>query len=219
MTALVLSERLKKALAFDAPYVIDRLIKDRVADTPALAGELFSEVKKFFVLCEITDDVSLPMYSAMVDQAWHTFILFTAEYTAYSHHYFGRYLNHVPAGGNVVDRRRVGTFSEFRERYEALHGTPMPRIWYDSNSISPARRVINAQAGQLTVNRMGRTVELVDSAGSVVLSTNGIARPALHFVAQTSDFYVRELPGNLTDDEKIGLAQALTQSRVLRVAP
>ncbi|SIT58661.1 hypothetical protein BQ8794_550004 [Mesorhizobium prunaredense] len=48
---------------------------------------------------------------------------------------------------------------------------------------------------------------------------NDIARDALEFISCTGSFYVRELPGTLTDDEKVGLVATLVEHRVLRVAP
>jgi hypothetical protein len=52
-----------------------------------------------------------------------------------------------------------------------------------------------------------------------VLSVNALALPALNFIATTKDFCVRELPGDLTDDEKAALIRPLVRSGVLRVVP
>jgi hypothetical protein len=235
---------IQEALTFKAPYVVDRLIKDRVADTIIAAEELFTELKKYLVLDEVTHDMTFGMYSVMVDAAWHTFILFTTEYTNYCHRYFGRYVNHAPTvdhagpernsgpephqsdGHEQNDRpherhhpRKPATFDDFRDRYKALFDQPLPDLWYDSNSVVPSRRVINDKAGLLTLAYRGNAVELIDDTGTAIVSVNDLAHPALAFVARTSDFYVRELPGDLTDDERVGLTQALTASRVLRVAP
>ena len=79
--------------------------------------------------------------------------------------------------------------------------------------------MINEKAGRLMLVRHDHTIALTDHTGAVLISVNDLAYPALNFVTQTSDFYVRELPGTLTDDEKVGLAQALAKSGVLRVAP
>ena len=56
-------------------------------------------------------------------------------------------------------------------------------------------------------------------ANRISQPTNTLARDAIDFIARTRDFYVRELPGDLTDDEKVGVVQALVRSGVLRVAP
>jgi hypothetical protein len=51
------------------------------------------------------------------------------------------------------------------------------------------------------------------------MSVDAIARDALSFIARTGTFYTRELPGDLTDEEKVGLVSALVDSKLLRLAP
>lgn len=220
--SVTLEARLEPALAFTAPNVIDRLLTDRVTDTPAEAEPLFTEAKRYLVLCAATPEMSFGMHSSMVDAAWHTFILFTAEYTEYGHRYFGDYLHHSPVAGQEtaeVPSLKVASFDDFQQRYEELFGQPLPPVWYDDTSVVPSRRVINDGAGILTVGTDDDTVQLIDGTGASIFSANALAAGAVAFVARTRDFYVRELPGNLTDDEKVGVIQALVRSGVLRVAP
>ena len=47
---------------------------------------------------------------------------------------------------------------------------------------------------------------------------NGFAREALAFVAGTGAFYVRELPGGLSDDEKTAFISMLVEHRILRTS-
>jgi hypothetical protein len=224
---VVLEGRLEEALAFNAPFVIDRLVKDRVADTPAFAEELFTEAKKYLVLCEATPDMTFGMCSAIVDEAWHAFILFTAEYTEYGRRYFGNYVHHSPADNyQTVEPSAAGgrpqkeaSFNEFRQRYEELYGHPLPAVWYDDSSVAPSRRVINDKAGALTVSVDHHTAHLGDDSGNTVLSVNELALKALDFIARTPDFYVRELPGDLTGEEKAGVIAPLVRLGVLRLAP
>ena len=56
-------------------------------------------------------------------------------------------------------------------------------------------------------------------AARIDVVVNDIARDALEFISCTGAFYVRELPGVLTDEEKVGLVATLVEHRVLRVAP
>lgn len=79
--------------------------------------------------------------------------------------------------------------------------------------------MINDKAGRLSLAHRDRTVELIDQAGATIMSVNDLALPALKFIAQTGDFYVRELPGDLTAQECIALVKALIRTRVLRLAP
>lgn len=188
--------------------------------TPALAAELFTELKKYLVLCDLAEDTSFDMHSAMVDQAWHTFILFTTEYTDYGRRYFGKYLDHAPAIDNAEREQGTGsTFEDFRQRYEALFDQPLPDVWYDDHCVTEFRRVINNRPGRLSLAQRDRTLELTDDTGATILFVNDLALPALTFIARTGDFYVRELPGDLTAQERIGLVKALIRTRILRLAP
>lgn len=238
----VLDAHLREALAFEAPYVLDRMLSDRVVETRAQAQELFTEVKKYLVLSELSHDMVIGMYSEMVDAAWHAFILFTSQYADYGHRYFGHYLSHAPTVhsgpgydgqfGAAAEKRRPGisrprrrtrkksTFTDFRERYEALFGQPLPDVWHDICFITVNRRMlVDDRAGRLTLARSDGYVALCRTDGTAVLSVNDMACAALQFIIATGAFYVRELPGGLTDDEKIGLAQALVRSGALKVAP
>jgi hypothetical protein len=60
-------------------------------------------------------------------------------------------------------------------------------------------------------------VELIGHNGAVLFSVSDLAREALEFIARTGAFYVRELPGGLTDDEKLALISTMVDARLLRV--
>ncbi|ORB20894.1 hypothetical protein BST36_17685 [Mycolicibacterium moriokaense] len=63
------------------------------------------------------------------------------------------------------------------------------------------------------------TVHLVDDSEGIVLSVNDVALEAIDFIARVDGFYVRELPGGVTTEEKIGVIQPLIRLGVLRLAP
>ena len=52
-----------------------------------------------------------------------------------------------------------------------------------------------------------------------MLSVNDIAAPALTFITTTGSFYVRELAGDLTDDEKVALVESLLIQGIVRIEP
>jgi hypothetical protein len=60
-------------------------------------------------------------------------------------------------------------------------------------------------------------VDLIGRDGRAFFSVSDIAREALQFIASTCGFYVRELPGDLTDEEKVALVAKLVEIKVLRV--
>ena len=84
--------------------------------------------------------------------------------------------------------------------------------------MTPDRRVRNEKAGKLTLRSTDDMIDLVAESGDVLFSINDFAGEALAFIAKTGAFYVRELPGELDDDEKVALAATLVECGILRVA-
>lgn len=217
--------RLFDALAHEAPYLIEKLVEDRIAEDEAEAHALFREVKRFLVLSRASDDTTWELGSRRVDEAWRQFVLFTREYIQFCMRYFGGYVQHAP-GRPAPPReaeepplRSEPSFEAFRTRYQQLFGVPLPDIWYDHQSVTPRRRVINDHAGRMTVRMAAGMVALLGPSGTTLLSVNSLAAPALRFIAENDAFYVRELPGELSDEEQSLLVASLVEQQVLRVAP
>ncbi len=209
-----------EALDHDAPFLIEKLVRDRVVDTADEGEALFTEVKRYLVLNDVDRSRTWKMYSLRVDEAWHQFVLFTVEYAAFCRRYFGRYLHHAPSNApdpGVGPRAPEATFTEFADRYRELFGVPLPDVWVDASSVAPHRRVLNDRAGQLRLETDGERVDLFGRGGAVLFSVNAVGLEAMRFIASTGAFYVRELPGDLTDDEKVALISTLIDMRLLRV--
>jgi len=215
------ADRAFGALTYEAPFLIEKLLKEHVVETPEEGEALFSEVKRFIVMAQMDRSATTwPMYSLRVDEVWHQFILFTLEYTRFSKRFFGRYIHHSP--GNAPESKSkasadVPSFDVFRHRYEELFGGPVPDVWYDAKSVTAQRRVLNDRAGALTLRTCDGMVDLLNAAGEVLFSVNEVARDALGFVALRGAFYVRDLPGELSDEEKVDLIATLVENKVLRV--
>ncbi|WP_203364503.1 hypothetical protein [Bacillus sp. REN10] len=52
------------------------------------------ELKRYFILAKILKTV--PMFSEEVDEVWHEMLMFTKEYEAFSHKFYGSFLHHTP---------------------------------------------------------------------------------------------------------------------------
>jgi hypothetical protein len=209
------------ALGYEAPFLIEKLIKNCVVDTDAEAEELFREVKRYLVLCDLDQSRVWNMYSLRVDEAWHQFILFTRQYMEFCQRFFGRYVPHNPSNAPKVEYSRPAektSFKQFYSRYQELFAEPLPDLWYDESTVTLNRRLFSRWAGPLTVRADGDMVELLNSSGDALFAVNDVAAPALQFIADTGAFYVRELPGDMTDDEKLALAAVLVECKVLRSA-
>jgi hypothetical protein len=210
-------------LAYRAPFLIEKLVKNRIADSEEEAEALFAEVKKYLVITRSDDQVSWKMYSVRVDEAWHQFILYTDAYTEFCERFFGAYVGHSP--GNLPapltpgSSGGVSTLDGFRNRYRELFAIDLPEIWDDARAVTASRRVFNDAAGVWECREAGDFIELVGGHGTVLMSVDVFARDALAFITRTGAFYVRELPGDLTEEEKVGLVSALVEYRLLRFAP
>lgn len=208
-----------EALAYQAPFLVEKLVKDRFVDTSDEACALFTEVKRYLVLTHVDQTKNWKMHSLSVDEAWHQFVLFTAEYSGFCTKHFGCYRHHFPSNAPNAGVRCApeATLAEFGDRYRDIFGMDLPQVWDDSCWVTPHRRVVNRDCGQLAMGSAGRMVDLIDRAGRSLLSVSEVAREALGFIASTGAFYVRELPGDLTDEEKVALVAALVKIKVLRV--
>ncbi|MGE2814882.1 hypothetical protein ACQI5H_07015 [Mycobacterium heidelbergense] len=208
-----------EALDYQAPFLIEKLVKDSVVETSEEACALFTELKRYLVLTHVDQTKTWKMHSAYVDEVWHQFVLFTVEYSRFCTKYFGTYRHHFPsnAPGASVGAPPEATLAEFGDRYRDIFGMDLPQVWDDSRCVTPHRRIVNRYYGQLALGSVDGMAELTDRNGRVFLSVNDIARDALRFIAGTGAFYVRELPGDLTEEEKIALVAGLVETKVLRV--
>src|ERR1700722_4087667 len=89
--------RIADVLDYRAPFLIEKLVKNCVADTVKEAEELFQELKKYLILSRSDETPRWQMYSSRVDEVWHQFILYTEAYTTFCESFFGGYVGHSPS--------------------------------------------------------------------------------------------------------------------------
>ncbi|HEY3804288.1 MAG TPA: hypothetical protein VGL61_16840 [Kofleriaceae bacterium] len=78
------------------------------------ARELFDDMKKWLWLCGTRPrSMRLTVFGPMklIDEMWHTFILFTREYTEYCQDNFGFYIHHAPTTRAEVERHKQRVLS------------------------------------------------------------------------------------------------------------
>jgi hypothetical protein len=85
---MITHDKLFASLDYEAPFVIEKLVKQRIADSSDEAYRLFTEVKRFIVLVLFDTTEHFTMHSLRVDEAWHQFVLFTREYSDFCQRYF-----------------------------------------------------------------------------------------------------------------------------------
>lgn len=222
-TAMPDRSRLLGALDYRAPFLIEKLCREHIVETAALGEALFVEVIRYLILCQAYPDRQWQMSSRRIDEVWHQFVLFTGEYFAFCERYFGSYLHHAPSNAPGVVRprgdRRLEA-AEFQRCYEQLFGSPVSELWRDSSVVALDRRVVrnDALGGiQLECDDATAMITLVGRSGPLV-SVSALASDALAFMMRIGAFYVRELPGDLSDEEKLGLVELLVEQRVLLLA-
>ncbi|MEY4581002.1 MAG: hypothetical protein RL701_5705, partial [Pseudomonadota bacterium] len=104
---------LEEVLAFDYPWVVPKF-RERYALSLCETQDIFQETKRWLWLIaysQATPGAPKPLTIiglnelTVVDEMWHTFVLFTEAYTQFCHRYFGRYLHHMPS--TAEDHERV----------------------------------------------------------------------------------------------------------------
>ena len=209
-----------EALNFEAPYLVEKLLKERVIDSAEHGIVLFTELKRYLVLNQVDRTRAWKLQSMPVNEVWQHFVLFTVEYAAFCDRHFGHYVHYAPSNApdpGFAHRAPEATFAEFGDRYREIFGLELPDVWDDAASITLHRRILNDRAGQLELDSTDNMANLIGRNGRVLFSANVNAQDALRFIVETGAFYVRELPGDLTDDEKIALISTMVDIKLLRI--
>ncbi|MCD6074767.1 MAG: hypothetical protein K0Q70_1650 [Rhodospirillales bacterium] len=123
-------------LAFIETYRFPVAVQARfAAEQPDFNDEerrlVFDALKDYFAICAADPAHRAGMPSRIVDEAWHTFILFTRDYTEFCGRAFGAYLHHAPAGaaGNDDDVRHTWRVACARENIPATNPPRLPRLF------------------------------------------------------------------------------------------
>lgn len=86
---------IEKVMDYPIPQVIARYRKDyKISEEDAKNHE--RELKRFFILAAKYPEENFEMFSADVDNLWHTFLLFTKEYQKFCDEMFGTFIHHNP---------------------------------------------------------------------------------------------------------------------------
>lgn len=214
--------RYLEALSYRAPFLIEKLLKEQIVETAEQGEALFAEVLKYLILNRTYPGKQWEMVSRLVDEVWHQFVLFTREYHDFGERYFGHYLHHAPGNSPSTPPRPpqdTPSFDDFGQHYQAMFGAAPPALWHDPGSVTLRRRVVlSTLAAPLTLVAEDDAMVTVMGARGPVVTVSELARDALAFMLRTRAFYVRELPGELTDDEKVGLVEALIAHHLLLLA-
>jgi hypothetical protein len=205
-------------LRFRAPFVIEKLVADRIARSEKIARAQLRELLRYFVLRTRHAPVRIPMWAKRVDEVWHQLALFTREYTAFCERYLGGYVHHNPASDLAPARgERSMSWAEFVAAYREEFGRAPPALWRDDHALSVDDRIrLSHRARRVSLRRDGDRVGLAWRR-EPLLWTDASAAAALAFVARHEVFYLRELP-SLVRGEKVALGRLLLRSGAFGLA-
>lgn len=114
---------LESVLSYQNPEVIARFMRETGLDASD-ADEIFTEMKRWLWLCGTSPDAPVNMVGEafVIDEMWHTFLLFTRDYADFCERFFGRFIHHMP---KTSEQRsdpdwRVGLKRDYELIYDRL---------------------------------------------------------------------------------------------------
>lgn len=93
------------------------------------ANAIKKEALRYLALCAIYPNQDIGMYSKIIDEFWHTFMLFSMEYFAFCKTLGQTYIHHVP-NCSAQDNNSECGFSNFAELYKNTFHEDPAQIWY-----------------------------------------------------------------------------------------
>jgi hypothetical protein len=122
---------LDTVLAYRNDDVVDRFCAEWEVERGE-AEALFGELLRWLWLCAQPDGPHLAITEPLLalDEMWHTFVLFTADYDRFCRDHFGRFLHHAPATRanrdaeaalREADPAAAAALGEARERAQYEH--------------------------------------------------------------------------------------------------
>jgi len=130
---------LEIVLAYQNEEVVARFCAD-YGFSPAQGEEIFTETKRWLWLCarHAADgrpgaDLSMGDEMAVIDQMWHTFLLFTFDYAEFCERFFGCFIHHQPTPGFVKnamtpEKRMITLRNNYEFIYDHL-GAEILKLW------------------------------------------------------------------------------------------
>ncbi len=113
----------------DLTEVVKRHQKElKVSDIEAARHE--RELKRFLAIAALNPKEEIGMFSEPVDNMWHNFILFTAQYAAFCYKHAGSFLHHEPTTGEQDRAEALKQARSFVAHYVALFKEQPPAdLW------------------------------------------------------------------------------------------
>ncbi|MDB5259275.1 MAG: hypothetical protein JWO73_483 [Candidatus Taylorbacteria bacterium] len=85
----------EEVMAYRFPPLVERL-QEELKLSKREANRLFKDMLMFLYICGTNTGKHGYSPSPMIDEAWHTFIIFTREYAKFCNEHFGYFIHHNP---------------------------------------------------------------------------------------------------------------------------
>jgi hypothetical protein len=131
---------LSQVLAYQNDAIVHKFCEGWPVDFDEANG-IFHETKKWLWFCASSSAPSSPFQNAtitdelrIIDEMWHTFILFTREYDEFCTRYFGAFIHHAPTTKDEKETfDRDAFLAHKREQYSVVYdllGADTLSLWY-----------------------------------------------------------------------------------------
>ncbi len=121
-------------MGYPMPDVIKRCQKDYgYTDEDMIILE--KEFKRYLILAVLAKNNSdgVGMYSKDVDNLWHSFILFTKDYSDFCSKYSGKFIHHLPETSETKTSEQMAEtqkdFYKFIKKYEETFAEEIHSVW------------------------------------------------------------------------------------------
>jgi hypothetical protein len=124
----------------------------KVSDTEA--EDIFIQMLNWFIFCENPKSEgyrNIDDSTVIIDEMWHTFILFTPDYFKFCKKYIGHYIHHMPSTNAVLAAQRERAQEEIiekkRKQYELVYdilGKETFVKWYHEYAEKYSREAIKS---------------------------------------------------------------------------
>jgi hypothetical protein len=126
------SQKVQLAMDFQLGHVISRYSRDSELSYED-AERHFFELRRFLALCAMNDGSDAGATYGMrgqIDEAWHTFLMFTRDYSEFCRVVAGRFLHHQP-DLDAESRSNTGAgYQRFLADYERVfHDSAPADLW------------------------------------------------------------------------------------------
>ena len=124
MKTQIENEPVHHAMDFQLNNVIARYARDCDLSYEDAERHVF-ELRRFLALCAMNDGPAYGM-RGQIDEAWHTFIMFTRDYAKFCQVVAGRFIHHQPNVGSESRSSSLDAYLRFLADYERVFGQPAP---------------------------------------------------------------------------------------------